>query len=151
MRRPLTTWMLGGLLALAGTSWAQSVPAAGEERNRGTRGDTTQATTTTTTSESGHHRTVAKADVKTWTMEIDGREWEVHPATPAYDGTTGLFHMPTAYTLPKGKFSFQLFRDNLDRDPKDLDISIAASGWATTALALCLPPAKNPVPNHLDR
>ena len=29
MRRPLTTWMLGGLLALAGTSWAQGVAPAG--------------------------------------------------------------------------------------------------------------------------
>jgi outer membrane protein OmpA-like peptidoglycan-associated protein len=57
-------------------------------------------------------------------MEIDGREWEAHPATPSYEGTTGLFHMPTAYTLPKGRFSFSLFRDNLDRDPKDEDISI---------------------------
>ena len=50
MRRPLTTWMLGGLLALAGTSWAQGVPPAGEDRNRGTSGDTT-VTTTQTTSE----------------------------------------------------------------------------------------------------
>src|SRR4051794_12425190 len=102
MRRSLTTWMLGGLIALAGTSWAQGVPPAGEERNRGTSGTTatTQTTATTSTSDTGHHRTVERADVKTWTMEIDGREWEVHPATPAYDGTTGLFHMPTAYTLP---------------------------------------------------
>jgi outer membrane protein OmpA-like peptidoglycan-associated protein len=71
-----------------------------------------------------HVHTVEKGDVRTWTMEVDGREWEVHPATPSYEGTTGLFHMPTAYTLPKGRFSFQLFRDNLDRDPKDEDISI---------------------------
>jgi outer membrane protein OmpA-like peptidoglycan-associated protein len=35
-----------------------------------------------------------------------------------------LFHLPSAYTLAKGKFSFSLFRDNLDRDPKDEDISI---------------------------
>jgi outer membrane protein OmpA-like peptidoglycan-associated protein len=70
----------------------------------------------------GH--TITKEEVKTWTMEIDGREYEVHPATPTYEGTTGLFHMPSAYTLPKGKVSFSLFRDNLDRDPKDEDISI---------------------------
>jgi outer membrane protein OmpA-like peptidoglycan-associated protein len=57
-------------------------------------------------------------------MEIEGKEYEVHPATPNYEGTTGLFHMPSAYTLPKGKTSGQLFRDNLDRDPKDEDISI---------------------------
>ena len=124
MRRTLTTWMLGGLIALAGTSWAQGVAPAGEER-------TTHDQTTTSTSDTGHHRTVDRADVKTWIIDIDGREWEAHPATPAYDGTTGLFHMPTAYTLPKGKFSFQLFRDNLDRDPKDEDISIhgVSFGW----------------------
>src|SRR5262249_49489545 len=133
MSRPLTTWMLGGLLALAGTSWAQGVPPAGEEKTKTkvkTTGDTTQVstattTTTTTTDASGHaHKTVQRSEVKTWTMTIDGKEWEVHPATPAYEGETGLFHMPTAYSLPKGKFSFQLFRDNLDRDPKDEDISI---------------------------
>src|SRR4029078_6756944 len=124
MRRPLTTWMLGGLLALADTSWAQGVAPAGEERSRGTGDTTTQTTTTTTTSDSGHHMTVERANVKTWVITGAGREWEAHPATAAYDGTTGLFHMPTAYTLPKGKFSFQLFRDNLDRDPKDEDISI---------------------------
>jgi outer membrane protein OmpA-like peptidoglycan-associated protein len=114
MRRSLTTWMLGGLLALTSTSWAQAVPPAGEA--------TTQ--TTTTMSDDDHHRTIERSEVRTWTMDIDGREWEVHPAVPAYDGTTGLFHMPIAYTLPRGKFSFQLFRDNLDRDPKDEDISI---------------------------
>ena len=125
MSRSLTTWMLGGLLALAGTSWAQGVPPAGEETTTKTTkvkatGDSTQVTTTTTTT----HTTVERSEVKTWVMSIDGRDWEVHPATPAYEGETGLFHMPTAYTLPKGKFSFQLFRDNLDRDPKDEDISI---------------------------
>ncbi|MDQ5841130.1 MAG: transporter, partial [Chloroflexota bacterium] len=118
MRRTLTPWLFGGLLALTAPAWAQSVPPAGE----GTR---TQGTTgTTDVADDMDHDTVDKGDVRTWTIEIDGREWEVHPATPAYDGTTGLFHMPTAYTLPKGRFSFQLFRDNLDRDPKDEDISI---------------------------
>src|SRR5678815_4928791 len=100
MRRPLTTWMLGGLLALAGTSWAQGVPPAGEARNRGTSGDTTvtPTETTTTTTPDGHHMTVERANVKTWVITVDGREWEAHPATQAYDGTTGLFHIPTAYT-----------------------------------------------------
>ena len=70
------------------------------------------------------HATVTREEVKTWTATIDGKEWEVHPFAPSYEGTTGLFHMPIAYTLPKGKFSFSLFRDNLDRDPKDEDISI---------------------------
>jgi outer membrane protein OmpA-like peptidoglycan-associated protein len=121
MIRTLTPWLFGGLLALAAPAWAQSVPPAGEDtRTQGTTG------TTVTQDDDGdmHMHTVEKGDVKTWTLEIDGREWEAHPATPTYEGTTGLFHMPTAYTLPKGRFSFSLFRDNLDRDPKDEDISI---------------------------
>ena len=127
MRRTLTPWLLGGLLALAAPGWAQSVPPAGETAG-------TQGTTTVVTQDNDgdvHVHTVAKEDVRTWTMEVDGREWEVHPATPTYEGTTGLFHMPTAYTLPKGRFSFSLFRDNLDRDPKDEDISIhgVSLGW----------------------
>jgi outer membrane protein OmpA-like peptidoglycan-associated protein len=123
MRRALTPWLFGGLLALTAPAWAQSVPPAGEE---GTRTQGTTDTTVVTRDKDGdmHVHTVERGDVKTWTMEVDGREWEVHPATPSYEGTTGLFHMPTAYTLPKGRFSFSLFRDNLDRDPKDEDISI---------------------------
>jgi outer membrane protein OmpA-like peptidoglycan-associated protein len=124
MRRTLTPWLFGGLLALTAPAWAQSVPPAGEgTRTQGTTGTT--AVAPADDDKGTHHmHTVEKGDVRTWTMEIDGREWEVHPATPSYEGTTGLFHMPTAYTLPKGRFSFQLFRDNLDRDPKDEDISI---------------------------
>jgi hypothetical protein len=68
--------------------------------------------------------TVNKDEVKTWTMTGNGREYAVHPLTPTYEGTTGLFRLRSAYTLPKGKVSFSLFRDNLDRDPKDEDISI---------------------------
>ena len=67
---------------------------------------------------------VRREDVKTWVISIDGKDYEAHPATPAYDGSTGLFHLPSAYTLPKGRVSASLFRDNLDRDPKDEDISI---------------------------
>src|SRR5687768_10047654 len=126
MRRTLTPWLLGGLLALSAPAWAQSVPPAGEEGTRTQDTGTTGTTTITSVDDDGdvHVHTVERDDVKTWTMEIDGREWEAHPATPSYEGTTGLFHMPTAYTLPKGRFSFSLFRDNLDRDPKDEDISI---------------------------
>jgi len=120
MRRPLTTWLLGGVLALSATAWAQA-PPAGEETQTQT---TTTTTTTTTTEHTSTSHTVRREDVKTWTMTIDSKEYEVHPATPAYEGETGLFHMATAYTLPKGKVSFSLFRDNLDRDPKDIDISI---------------------------
>jgi outer membrane protein OmpA-like peptidoglycan-associated protein len=67
---------------------------------------------------------VKPEEVKTWTATIDGKEYAVRPATPAYEGDTGLFHLSSAYTLPKGKASFSLFRDNLDRDPKDIDFSI---------------------------
>src|SRR5262245_9664914 len=63
-------------------------------------------------------------DAKTWTTTVDGKEKEVRPATPTYTGDTGLFRLGSAYTLPKGKASFSLFRDNMDRDPKDVDISI---------------------------
>jgi outer membrane protein OmpA-like peptidoglycan-associated protein len=67
---------------------------------------------------------VPREDVKTWAITLDGKEYEAHPATPSYEGTTGLFHLPTAYTLPRKKLSVSLFRDNLDRDPKDEDISV---------------------------
>src|SRR5687767_4334408 len=111
MRRAVTTWLVSGFLALTATAWAQQTTApAGEEQQ------------TTTTMEG--HSTVAREDVRTWTIDVDDREYEAHPATPSYEGTTGLFHMPTAYTLPRGKVSFSLFRDNLDRDPKDVDVSI---------------------------
>jgi len=119
MKPAWTTWLLGGLLALGTSAWAQEPAASGADDQQVT---TTETTTTTTTDH--HGDTITKEEVKTWTMEIDGKEYEVHPATPTYEGTTGLFHMPSAYTLPKGKVSFSLFRDNLDRDPKDEDISI---------------------------
>src|SRR5262245_26986316 len=120
MRPALTTWLLGGLFALGTTAaWAQAPPASEAKDQQVTTTETTKTTTTTS-----HGDTITKEEVKTWTMEIEGKEYEVHPATPTYEGTTGLFHMPSAYTLPKSKFSFSLFRDNLDRDPKDEDISI---------------------------
>jgi len=93
MQPRITTWILGGLLALTGSVGAEE-------------------------------DTVKPGDVKTWTATIDGKEYEVRPATPAYDGDTGLFHLSSAYTLPKGKASFSLFRDNFDRDPKDIDFSV---------------------------
>jgi outer membrane protein OmpA-like peptidoglycan-associated protein len=67
--------------------------------------------------------TVKKEDVKSWVIVIDDQEYSVRPATPSYTGDTGLFHLSSAYTLPKGKLSLSLFRDNLDRDPKDIDFS----------------------------
>jgi outer membrane protein OmpA-like peptidoglycan-associated protein len=100
-RRTTVGLAAAGLLALASGARAQE-PAA----------------------DPGHHGTMTQEEVKTWTAEINGKQYGVHPWAPSYEGTTGLFHMPVAYTLPKGKFSFSLFRDNLDRDPKDEDISI---------------------------
>jgi outer membrane protein OmpA-like peptidoglycan-associated protein len=114
MTRARIAWLLSALFALSATAWAQEPspsppPASG---------------TIETTSTMSGHGTVTREEVKTWTIDIDDKEWEVHPATPTYEGTTGLFRLPSAYTLPKGKFSFQLFRDNYDRDPKDVDFSI---------------------------
>ena len=78
-------------------------------------------------------------DVTTWTLMVGDREYEVQPATPTYAGDTGLFHLSSAYTVPRGKVSFSAFRDNLDRDPKDEDISIhglSAAFGATSRLEL---------------
>jgi outer membrane protein OmpA-like peptidoglycan-associated protein len=100
-RRTTVGLAVAGLLALASAARAQE-----------------------TATDPGHHGTMTQEEVKTWTAEINGKQYGVHPWAPSYEGTTGLFHMPVAYTLPKGKFSFSLFRDNLDRDPKDEDISI---------------------------
>ena len=110
-RRTTVGLAAAGLLALASVARAQE-PAA----------------------DPGHHGTMTQEEVKTWTAEINGKQYGVHPWAPSYEGTTGLFHMPVAYTLPKGKFSFSLFRDNLDRDPKDEDISIhgLSLGWGAT-------------------
>jgi outer membrane protein OmpA-like peptidoglycan-associated protein len=96
MRRTRILWAASGLLVLAPIVMAQA-PA---------------------------DETVSPADVRTWTLTVDGQEYEAHPATPTYGGDTGLFHLSSAYTLPRGKASISLFRNNLDRDPKDEDISI---------------------------
>ena len=68
--------------------------------------------------------TMPRSATSAGTFIVEGREYEIHPAAPTYGGDTGLFDLPSAYTLPKGKFSFSGYRNNLDRDPKDLDISI---------------------------
>jgi outer membrane protein OmpA-like peptidoglycan-associated protein len=102
MRESTTAWLLGGLL-LTGSAWAQDAPAKPQ---------------------SGEGDTVKKEDVHTWILNVDGQDYEAHPQTPAYDGETGLFHLSTAYTLPKGKVSVSAFRDTYARSPKDQEINI---------------------------
>jgi opacity protein-like surface antigen len=65
--------------------------------------------------------TVESKDVKTWIITVDGKQYEARPVTPTFGGDTGLFHLPSAYTLAKSKTAFSLYRANLDRNPKDLD------------------------------
>ena len=105
MKERLTAWGLASLLAMAGAGPVLAQASGASDSKGGTR-------------------TVKKEDVKTWTMTVDGKEWSVRPAAPTYEGDTGLFRLSSAYTLPKGKFSFGLFRDNYDRDPKGVDFSI---------------------------
>jgi outer membrane protein OmpA-like peptidoglycan-associated protein len=70
-------------------------------------------------------KTVARDEVRSWILEIDGREWAVRPAAPTSAGDTGLIRLVgSAYTLPRGLFSFSLFRDNFARDPKGTDFAV---------------------------
>ncbi len=103
MKARLTTWGLAGLLALTGVG-----PVLAQNPPEG----------------KGGTKTVKKEDVTTWTMTVDGKEWSGRPAAPPNEGDTGLFRQSSAYTLPKGKFSFGLFRDYYDRDPMGVDLSI---------------------------
>lgn len=85
--------------------------------------------------EPGQDVSVARIEVRAGTFIVEGREYEIRPAVPTYGGDTGLFDLPSAYTLPKGKVSFSGYRTNLDRDPKDLDISIhgVSLGYGATS------------------
>ena len=67
--------------------------------------------------------TVEKSEVKTWIVSSMGKDYEARPLTPTFSGSMGLFHLPSAYTVAKGRTAFSLFRSNLDRNPKDLDAS----------------------------
>ncbi len=67
--------------------------------------------------------TVERSAVKTWVITVDGKDYEARPLTPTFSGSSGLFFLPSAYTVAKGKTSFSLYRNNLDRNPKDLDAS----------------------------
>jgi len=74
--------------------------------------------------------TVEAKDVKTWIITVDGKEYEARPLTPTFSGDTGLFHLPSAYTLAKGKSAFSIYRMNLDRNPKDLDATTIGLSFA---------------------
>jgi outer membrane protein OmpA-like peptidoglycan-associated protein len=111
MTRKTVAWALGAALIVATSARAQDAPGDAEKG------------------------TVKKEDVKSWIMTEDGKEYSVHTMTPSYAGDTGLFHLSTAYTLPKGKLALSLFRDNMDRDPKDIDFSIHGVNFAYGATA----------------
>jgi len=49
--------------------------------------------------------------------------YETVSATVTSSGDTGLFDVFSAYTLLKRKVGVSIFRHNIDRDPRDLDIS----------------------------
>jgi len=69
-------------------------------------------------------KTVTREEVKSWVITLDGKDWSVRPGAATTLGDTGLFRLSSAYTLPKGFFSFSLFRDNYDRDPKGTDFTV---------------------------
>jgi outer membrane protein OmpA-like peptidoglycan-associated protein len=74
---------------------------------------------------SGGAKTVKREDVKSWILEVDGKEWSVRPAAPTSMGDSGLFRLVgSAYTLPKGYFSAGFSYDNMDRDPKGTDFAV---------------------------
>ena len=121
MRRISVATALAGILALSGMAWADTDPTDPVvDSNTKDKAD----------KQAGSAKTVKKEDVKTWTMMVDGKEWSARPATPSYDGDTGLFRLSSAYTLPKGKAAFSVFRDNYDRDPGALDFSIIGANIA---------------------
>jgi outer membrane protein OmpA-like peptidoglycan-associated protein len=67
---------------------------------------------------------VNREDVKTWTATVGDKEWSIRPAALTMEGDTGLFRIPSAYTLGKGQAAFGYFFDNIDRDPRGLDFAI---------------------------
>ncbi len=70
-------------------------------------------------------RTIAPDEVRSWTFQREGQSWAVRPSTPTSMGDSGLFRLVgSADTLPRRFFSFSVFRDNADRDPKGTDFSI---------------------------
>lgn len=95
--------------ALAAAPAAAQAPAAGGQ----------QPTTTTTTS-----GPVVTSDE----IVLEG-DTTPRPALPTVNGDTGFWFVPTAETLPAGKWSFSVFRANFDRRQGLTDVNqIGATG-----------------------
>ena len=98
MRGRWTVLALVGLLGLGGLASAQDGASGG--------------------------KTVTRDEVKSWIFDVDGKEWSVRPSAPTTMGDSGLFRLVgSAYTLPKGYFSFGYSYDNVDRNPKGTDFA----------------------------
>ena len=122
MRRTLTTWLLGGLLALRHRLGAGRAPG----RRGGTR---TQATTTRPPPTSTERHRASHAPWRGRRQDVDDRRSTAGsgkrippPRRTRGPPASSTCRRPTR--CRRDKFSFSLFRDNLDRDPKDEDISI---------------------------
>src|SRR6187455_2879083 len=73
---------------------------------------TLAAAATTGSAQTAPAGTVEAKDVKTWIITVDGKQYEARPLTPTFKGDTGLFHLPSAYTVAKGKSAFSIYRMN---------------------------------------
>jgi len=99
MRGRWTVLALVGLLGLGGLASAQDGASGG--------------------------KTVTRDEVKSWIIDVDGKEWSARPAAPTTMGDSGLFRLVgSAYTLPKGYFSIGYSYDNRDRNPKGTDFAV---------------------------
>ncbi len=97
MRGRWTILALAGLLGLGGSAQAQ---------------------------DDGSRKTITRDEVKSWIIEVDGKEWSARPSAPTIMGDSGLFRLVgSAYTLPKGLFSVGYSYNNVDRDPKGTDFA----------------------------
>ena len=64
------------------------------------------------------------------TAEQAGGYYETESAIATRWGDTGYYDVYSAYTLLKGKWSASVLRDNIDRDPFNLDVSNLAGTFA---------------------
>jgi hypothetical protein len=69
------------------------------------------------------HGFVLRKDLSSWTETIAGRDFEIQPLSTSYNGDTGLFHLSTAEVVPRHKIGISLHRDNVDRNPRNVDLS----------------------------